>query len=186
MKNLIQDLIKFQSTVPVIPKNCVNPFFSQGAKKALYADLPTVIDTCKPTLNKNNLAVIQTLGVENGKNVLTTLLLHTSGESISSMIMLPEIQDSQKLTAAITYLRRSSYLAIVGLVGDDDTDGNDVPGTEPSSSVSSSQPKQPTNDQASDKQKDLVKKLYPQMDVTKLTRQFANELIQEYNNRKAK
>ena len=134
MKNLITDLIKFQSQVPIIPKTCSNPFFSQGRKKAMYADLATVIDVCKPVLNKNNLAVIQSLKAIDGKNQLVTILCHSSGETLESNIYLPEIADSQKLTAAVTYLRRASYLAIVGLVGDDDSDGNDVPGTEPQKS----------------------------------------------------
>ena len=106
MKSLIPALVKFQQNVPTIPKTCVNPFFSQGGKKAMYADLATVIESCMPTLNKHELAVSQTMGFVAGVNTLKTTLFHSSGEFISSEIALPEINDAQKLTGAITYLRR--------------------------------------------------------------------------------
>ena len=128
MKSLVPALIKFQASVPVIPKNCINPFFSQGGKKAMYADLATVIDICKPALNKAGLAVVQSMRIQEGKNCLQTVLLHESGESIDSIITLPEVADAQKLTAAITYLRRSTYLSILGLVAEDEDDGNSVVG----------------------------------------------------------
>jgi hypothetical protein len=92
----------------------------------MYADLPTVIDVCKPVLNANGLAITQLAQTESGKNILKTVLYHTSGEFIESSIYLPEITDPQKLTAAITYLRRTAYLSICGLVGDTDDDGNSV------------------------------------------------------------
>jgi hypothetical protein len=123
MKNLITDLIKFQSQVPLIPKESFNPHF-----KSYFADLATVVDTCKSVLNKNKLCVIQKVGVLDGKNILTTSLYHESGEVIDATIFLPDIADAQKLTAAITYLRRTSYLAILGLVADTDLDGEDVNG----------------------------------------------------------
>ena len=126
MQKLIPALIKFQETVPLIPKNSVNPYFSQGERKAMYADLPTVIDVCKPVLNANGLAITQLAQTESGKNILKTVLYHTSGEFIESSIYLPDITDPQKLTAAITYLRRTAYLSICGLVGDTDDDGNSV------------------------------------------------------------
>lgn len=121
MKNLISALVKFQKEVPTIPKNKVNPFFN-----SLYAELSTVIDTCSPSLNKHGLAVIQTIKAIEGKNILVTMLCHESGETLESYIYLPDINDPQKLTSAITYLRRSTYLAITGLVADSDDDGNSV------------------------------------------------------------
>lgn len=121
MKKLIIALVKFQKEVAVIPKNKINPFF--GSK---YAELSTVIDTCSPSLNKNGLAVIQTLKAEDNRNILVTILCHESGDTLESNIYLPDISDPQKLTAAITYLRRSAYLAITGLVADEDDDGNSV------------------------------------------------------------
>lgn len=121
MKHLIASLIKFQQSVKVIPKNKINPHY-----KSKYAELSVVIDVCQPALNAAGLAVIQTLRTTAEDNILVTHLLHDSGESISSEVYLPRIQDPQKLTSAITYLRRASYLSIVGLTADDDLDGNDT------------------------------------------------------------
>lgn len=126
--NLIKSLVKFQLEVPSIQKNKVNPFFSKGNNVAMYADLSEVVRTCMPCLNSNGLAVTQVMMVfgEIKANVLVTKLLHVSGETMESAIFLPEISDPQKLTAAITYLRRTQYVSILGLVADDDDDGNAV------------------------------------------------------------
>lgn len=121
MKQLIASLIKFQKEVGTIPKNKINPHY-----KSKYAELSVVIDVCQPALNLSGLAVIQTIKTQNEDNILVTHLLHESGESISSEVFLPRIADPQKLTAALTYLRRASYLSIVGLVAEDDLDGNDA------------------------------------------------------------
>jgi hypothetical protein len=121
MKSLIAALIKFQKEVPVIPKNKLNPHY-----KSYYAELSTVIDTCLPVLNKNGLLVSQTFNVDAGQNTLVTRLLHESSETLESFIYLPDLQDAQKLTGAITYLRRTSYLSILGLCADEDDDGNAV------------------------------------------------------------
>jgi hypothetical protein len=183
LKSLIQALIKFQSSVPLIPKNCVNPFFSQGAKKAMYADLATVIDVCKPHLNKSGLAVIQTLKVVDARDCLVTILAHESGECMESVIRLPEITDAQKLTGAITYFRRSSYLAILGLVGDEDDDGNSIVQNKP---VQQSAPRQAndfnTTNLATAAQLGALKKMGIQYSEG-ITRSEASELIKSGNSK---
>jgi hypothetical protein len=175
MKNLITALVKFQKQVSVIPKNKKNPFFN-----SFYAELSTVIDICSPSLNANGLAVIQTLKVQDGRNLLVTLLCHESGEMLESSIYLPDIQDAQKLTASITYLRRSSYLAICGLVADEDDDGNSV-----SNVTNNAQPKPITasnNAPASDAQKGLLKRLGIQFNAD-ISKNEASKLI-EANSRR--
>lgn len=182
MKLLIVDLIKFQTQVPVIPKNSFNPHF-----KSYFADLATVVDICKPVLNKNNLCVIQRLGTQEGKNVLVTMLYHQSGEFIDASIFLPEIVDAQKLTAAITYLRRTSYLSILGLVADDDTDGNNIPGTQPPKDntyqpkVSTIQPSfATTSTPASEAQKGAMRKMGIVFKET-ISKADASKMIETYN-----
>jgi hypothetical protein len=77
-------------------------------------------------LNDNDLAIIQTFATIENSNSLVTHIFHKSGESLSSTMFLPDILDPQKLTAAITYLRRTTYLSICGLVADDDDDGESI------------------------------------------------------------
>lgn len=170
MKNLIIALVKFQKEVPAIQKNKVNPFYSSK-----YADLAQVIDTCSPALNNNGLAVIQTLNAKDGKNLLVTILCHESGETMESSIHLPEINDAQKLTGAITYLRRTAYLSICGLCADDDLDGNELV----SAPVNNTQraPAPSNNALASDAQKSLLKRLGIQFNDN-ITKNEASKLIE--------
>jgi hypothetical protein len=192
MKNLFAALIKFQKNVKPIPKNKINPFYNSK-----YAELSTVIDVCQPALNDAGLAVIQTMKIlpESSDNVLVTLLCHESGEILESNIFLPKIADAQKLTGAVTYLRRTSYLSILGLVADDDMDGNDV--VEPKKEIQLpkklEQPKpafqvegigqqRPMTGLASDAQKNALRKMGIKFSE-EITKQEASELIAQNNKR---
>ena len=66
------------------------------AQYGKFADLSTVLSTVNPALAANGLAVVHTTKVVEGKNVLITNLLHTSGESITSEMLLP-------LNTAVSY-----------------------------------------------------------------------------------
>lgn len=193
-------MVKFQTDVKTIPKTKINPFFSKNGTISKYADLAGVIETCKPVLNKHGLVVIQTMAVVDGKNHLRTTLADTSGESMVSDMLLPDIADPQKLTAAVTYLRRCQYLAIVGLVADEDDDGNSVGHQQEENRHSGNEynkqaPRQdkPAGDKpASDKQKNLVKMLVEQtgVNVTQdqinaLTFKSASAWIEKLNKMKA-
>ena len=100
------------------------------AQYGKFADLSTVLSTVNPALASNGLAVVHTTKVVEGKNVLITNLLHTSGESITSEMLLPNNTGGggnpmHKEGGAITYCRRYSLLAILGLnAGIPDNDGD--------------------------------------------------------------
>jgi hypothetical protein len=76
-------------------------------------------------LNKHGLSVSQFPSHVEGKDALTTFLLHSSGQFIehSMLLHLPK-DDPQGQGSALTYARRYSYMAALGLVADDDDDGN--------------------------------------------------------------
>jgi len=80
--------------------------------------------------------------VENA--VVTTLLMHTSGEWIEGKIKLKPVKsDPQGMGSAITYARRYAYQSIIGLAADDD-DANDASGKDKKrESPKLEQPKQP-------------------------------------------
>ena len=100
------------------------------AQYGKFADLSTVLSTVNPALAVNGLAVVHTTKVVDGKNVLITNLLHTSGESITSEMLLPVNTGGRgnpmhQEGGAITYCRRYSLLAILGLnAGIPDNDGD--------------------------------------------------------------
>lgn len=134
IENLAKALVAAQGEFIAIPKTDSNPFF-----KSKYAGLPAVVEAASSILAKNGLAVSQfiTASEEHQKQYLTTYLLHTSGEYIvHDMELMLSKQDAQGQGSAITYARRYSYMAVLGLVADDDDDGNAAsPRTTPRPSV---------------------------------------------------
>lgn len=91
-----------------------------GGYKFKYADLSACVKAAAPALKENGLAVTQL--ITNGQ--LVTLLTHTSGQWFRSEIAIGNASDYQALGSAITYLKRYSYCAILGIVADSDDDGN--------------------------------------------------------------
>lgn len=91
-----------------------------------YADLEAVLAATRPALAANGLAVIQRIAPVAGSNVthLITTLTHADGGHIESAINLPaeNYGDIKNLGAAISYLRRYAYTALVCVAADDDLD----------------------------------------------------------------
>jgi hypothetical protein len=114
-------LSKAQGEMQAAIKDKINPFF-----KSSYADLGSVWDAARPVLSKYGLCIMQTteLNPERNQIIMVTTLAHTSGQWMKSYLPLnPSKPDSQGIGAAITYLRRYSLSAIVGVVCDEDDDG---------------------------------------------------------------
>lgn len=100
-------------------KDKENPFF-----KSSYADLASIWEACREPLTKNGLSIAQLVNSEGAIVKLTTMLIHSSGEFISSeLCMKAEKETPQGLGSAITYARRYALAAIVGISSEDD-DGN--------------------------------------------------------------
>lgn len=90
-----------------------------------YADLATVRDAVTPALSKHGLAVSQTFKPNGGGvQYVETMLMHTSGECLTSSYQIPAVGRQQEIGSAITYARRYSLCAILGVVAEDDDDGN--------------------------------------------------------------
>lgn len=118
-----------QAEMPAVAKDSVNPFF-----KSKYADLATVAATALPVITKHGLAVSQFVGSSDlGGDVLHTILLHKSGQYLASAMNLHPVKpnDPQAQGSAITYARRYAFMAALGLVADEDDDGNKATGTRP-------------------------------------------------------
>ncbi len=117
MQELIKALIKAKAEFNPIQKDGTNPHY-----KRKYATLDAVLDAVTPALGKYGLVIIQTTEIFEGKTVLRTHVFHESGESIISTYPLPEIGDSQKFGAALTYARRYAVCAILSVTADEDND----------------------------------------------------------------
>lgn len=121
VKELAAALAKVQATIQPAIKNATNPHFRNR-----YADLGAIWDACRKPLADNGLSVVQMpTDSGDGRVALTTMLLHTSGEYISSTCSTRLQMDSaQGVGSALTYLRRYALAAMVGIVADEDDDGN--------------------------------------------------------------
>ena len=120
IQELAKALLAAQAEFSAVPKGSDNPFY-----KSKYAALPDVVKHAGPVLSKHGLAVSQFVDNVNGEDALTTYLIHSSGEWISHSMLLHLVKnDPQAQGSAITYARRYSYMACLGLVADEDDDGN--------------------------------------------------------------
>ena len=113
---LAKALIKVQAELQPAVKGQVNPYF-----KSSYANLLEIWEVCRKPLTDNGLSVTQIAESEEGKAILETVLMHESGEWIKGRLpLMPIKQDPQGQGSAITYARRYSLAAIVGVSTEDD------------------------------------------------------------------
>jgi hypothetical protein len=113
-------LLKAQKSMGAAKKDSDNPFF-----KSKYADLNSIREAVMPALNDNGIVVLQTTSGD----TLNTVLLHESGEYISSEIKIvsKSDKDPQAYGSAISYARRYSLQAML-CVGAEDDDGESATG----------------------------------------------------------
>ena len=93
-----------------------------------YADLGACVAAAAPVLQANDLAITQIIC----GGFLVTTLLHKSGEFITSTMPydLSRFTKMQDLGSALTYAKRYSYCAILGIVADADDDANTADGNQ--------------------------------------------------------
>jgi hypothetical protein len=122
-------LVKAQADFRPAPKDNANPAF-----RSRYADLATIVETVRPVLAKHALGFIQPVtSNEDGSITVTTVLVHSSGETLASpgVTVRPAKGDAQAVGSAITYARRYDLSSLLGIVADDDDDGNAAVGGRP-------------------------------------------------------
>src|SRR6202171_2111404 len=104
---------------------------SDSPQSFRYASLSSGLDIIRKTLGGQQIAIAQTTDIDraNGMVNLTTTLLHTSGEWISSdwpVSKLSETSAPRRMGAALTYARRYALFTMVGIAGEDDLDAPDL------------------------------------------------------------
>src|ERR1700738_3049668 len=100
---------------------------SDSPQSFRYASLSSGLDIVRKTLGGQQIAVAQTTDIDRADGMvnLTTVLLHTSGEWISSdwpVWRTSEISAPRRMGAALTYARRYALFTMVGIAGEDDLD----------------------------------------------------------------
>jgi hypothetical protein len=95
-----------------------------------YAPLGEGLTIARRTLGRHELAIVQTTEIDPaGTVILTTMLVHASGEWIATRWPVCPVEacsDPKRMGAALTYARRYSLFALVGLAGEDDLDAPDL------------------------------------------------------------
>lgn len=124
MTSLATALAAAQGQMEGAKKDTANPFH-----KSKYADLASVWEAIRGPLSANGLSVVQLVTEAPAGFVgLTTILLHSSGQQISSTFHMPvkDANNPQAVGSALTYARRYALSALVGVAPEDD-DGNFAP-----------------------------------------------------------
>lgn len=118
------DAIKRDKTVTVRTK-------TGGSYTFAYAPLDTILAAIRPHLADNGLALIQGCHVENGQQVLRTMLLHSSGQFIANdTSVLVNDSGPQAYGSALSYAARYGVTRLLCLASEDDDDGNGAEGND--------------------------------------------------------
>jgi hypothetical protein len=133
-KGIIKALGEFQQLCPAIKKDSsANVTTKKGDKYSYkYGSLPHVLEVIKPHLKKTELMYTQPIVYRDGLTFLYTTVYHIpTGEKIESKMLIPDVEFIgmnvfQSLGSGITYLRRYTLMAILGIVAEEDD--NDAQG----------------------------------------------------------
>ena len=119
--NISKALLEVQKKIKNAKQTAENPFY-----KSSYAPLNEILDEVRPNCNANGITILHDIGHDNGNVIVSAMLLHTSGEWIQTDGMkLPlDKQTAQGAGSAVTYGRRYTISAILGIASEEDDDGN--------------------------------------------------------------
>jgi hypothetical protein len=110
---IYKKLLAAKKELGKISKDSTNPFF-----KSKYFDVNALLEHVEPILQSHGLLLMQP--IEDGLLVKTVIYDCDSGESVSSEMNLPSLNDPQKIGSAITYYRRYTLQSLLGLQAEDD------------------------------------------------------------------
>jgi hypothetical protein len=110
-----------------------SPFPREADRTFRYASLSSGLDLVRKSLGRHEIATVQTTSIDETAGLirLTTVLVHASGEWISSdwpVCPVGETATPHRMGAALTYARRYALFALVGIAGEDDLDAPDLGG----------------------------------------------------------
>ena len=126
---LIKAVVKVQAKIEPVKMDAFNPFF-----ESQYASLHAIWESSRSLLSENGLVVIQPMDTEDGFVYVNTTLAHVSGQWIRGRLGMkppprmtqkgPIENDPQMVGQVVTYFRRYSLGAMLGIVTDEDLDGD--------------------------------------------------------------
>ncbi len=179
-------LAKAQKAFKTVPKNRVAkvPTKAGGQYSYKYADLADVIDAVRDALSANELAFTQ--GVE-GDN-LVTVLVHSSGERLYNsvpMVSPGAMTGPQAVGSSLTYSRRYGLTALLGVVAEEDDDGQVAINMKPPKSTEKAKPSAaPTGSAPTEAQ---LRRLYAISNSSGWSKEMVvNYMLQHFNKQSSK
>jgi len=120
--NIAPALLKAQKLIGAAAKDSTNPHY-----RSKFADLGSVMAACKAALNECGIVVLQPHVVTERGAFIETVLLHESGEVMTSQtpIIIARPNDPQAFGASSTYSRRFGLQSFV-FIPSEDLDGEDA------------------------------------------------------------
>ena len=130
ISEISEALVEAQSEMENPPKNATA---SAGKFSYDYTTLDELIEDCQSVLNEHGVTVIQGGKTIDGIPHITTRLLHESGQWIESTAqVMTETRDPQDYGKGITYSRRYSLSAMLGIASEEDDDAAHTGSSKPS------------------------------------------------------
>lgn len=119
--NIIEALFNVQQKGLKPVKGGTNPHF-----KSKYVTLDSLLEVVIPALAEEDVLLLQTLCDIEGTPAINTALVHVPSQNTleARTPMVFAKADPQGVGSAITYYRRYALMALLGLVGEEDDDGN--------------------------------------------------------------
>lgn len=134
VNELFTGIVKFQSAMKNPSKNRTVKVKTKtgGQYEFKYATFDQILDTIREPMADAGLGFMQE--VETGERglILTTTILHESGQwkSSTSNIPLGEDRTPQTIGSAISYFKRYTLTAALGIAADEDDDANSAQGNQ--------------------------------------------------------
>lgn len=111
-KTIYQVIADIQDAMPKMKKD-------QPGYNYKFFDINQILEVLKPVLKAQNATLTQPLQVIEGRTAVLTIIA-CNGLHIQSSILLPNLDDPQKMGSAITYYRRYSLVSLLNLESEDD------------------------------------------------------------------
>ena len=117
MKTIAASLVRAKREFQPALKDSKNPHF-----KSAYVSLGGALAAVEPALLANGIALIQRTFEDSTGVTVETVLVHESGETLEcGKLHLPAVKhDAQGFGSALTYARRYSLMAALGIAPEDD------------------------------------------------------------------
>lgn len=115
-----------QGELKAADKSAENPGFKRDGKPMKYADLAAVWDSCREIIAKHGVSAMQfPVDGENPQRLYLVTRVAHAGQWIKTTFSMPVAQQTpQGVGSAITYARRYALSAALGIVSEEDDDGN--------------------------------------------------------------